>query len=207
MTESYFSELLIATRNPGKILELESLVGTLPLRLRSLGEFPAIPEVEETGATFTDNAVLKATNYARQSKLWTLADDSGIEVEALNGAPGVFSARYAGPEASDAERVTLLLDELSRTNDGLRRARFVSVIAIADGAGQLAHVSKGLCEGRLADAPRGAGGFGYDPIFIPDGYAQTFGELPLEIKQSISHRSRALQGALTFLRQHLQGLA
>ena len=207
MTESYFSELLVATRNPGKIRELESLLEALPLRLRSLAEFPSIPEVDETGATFTENAVLKAVSYARQSALWTLADDSGLEVDALNGAPGVFSARYAGPEASDAERVTLLLDELSQTNDQRRRARFVCVIAIADADGQLAHVAQGLCDGHLAEAQRGTGGFGYDPIFIPDGYRQTFGELPLGVKQSISHRSRALQAASMFLRQRLQGLA
>lgn len=208
MTESHFSELLIATRNPGKIRELESLLGALPLRLRSLTEFPSIPEVDETGATFTENAVLKAVSYARQSALWTLADDSGLEVDALNGAPGVFSARYAGPEASDAQRVTLLLDELSRTNGQQRRARFVCVIAIADTDGQLAHVAQGSCDGHLAEAPRGTGGFGYDPIFIPDGYRQTFGELSVEIKQSISHRARALQAAGAFLRQRLlQGLA
>lgn len=207
MTESQFSELLIATRNPGKIRELESLVGALPLRLRSLSEFPSIPEVEETGMTFTENAVLKAIGYASQSGLWTLADDSGLEVEALGGAPGVFSARYAGPEASDAERVTLLLDELSRTKDQQRRARFVCVIAVADLDGRVAHVAQGLCDGHLAHAPRGTGGFGYDPIFIPDGYQQTFGELPSEVKESISHRSRAFQAASTFLRQRLEGLA
>ena len=207
MTDSYFSELLVATRNPGKILELESLLGMLRLRLRSLAEFPSIPEVDETGTTFTENAVLKAVSYARQSKLWTLADDSGLEVEALGGAPGVYSARYAGPTATDAERVTLLLEELSRTNDRERRARFVCVIAIAAPDGEVAHVEQGTCDGHLSHAPRGSGGFGYDPIFIPDGYSQTFGELPAEIKQSISHRARALKAASAFLRQHLEGLA
>ncbi|HEX8492599.1 MAG TPA: RdgB/HAM1 family non-canonical purine NTP pyrophosphatase [Pyrinomonadaceae bacterium] len=207
MIESQLSELLIATHNPGKILELEASLGMLSLRLRSLREFPSIPEVEETGMTFTENAVLKASTYGRQSKLWTLADDSGLEVDALGGAPGVFSARYAGPEASDAERVTLLLEELSRKDDGRRSARFVCVIAIADPDGRVAHVAQGSCEGHLAPAPRGTGGFGYDPIFIPNGYRQTFGELPSEVKQSISHRSRAFQAASAFLRQRLEGLA
>lgn len=207
MPESYFSELLIATRNPGKIRELESLLVNLPLRLRSLSEFPMIPDVDETGATFTENATLKATSYARQTRLWALADDSGLEVDALNGAPGVFSARYGGADATDAERVKLLLDELSKTNDTQRRARFVCVIVIADPDGQVASVAQGLCEGQLDYAPRGTGGFGYDPIFIPDGYGQTFGELPDVVKQSISHRARALEAASSFLRQRLKGLA
>lgn len=207
MTETQPSELLIATYNPGKIRELESLLGALPLRLRSLREFPTVREVDETGATFAENAVLKATGYARQTRLWTLADDSGLEVEALGGAPGVFSARYGGPEASDADRVRLLLEELSRVNDRQRRARFVSVIAIADPDAQLSNVAEGICDGHLAYAPRGTNGFGYDPIFIPDGYEQTFGELTDEVKKSISHRARALAATSSFLRHHLLGLA
>jgi XTP/dITP diphosphohydrolase len=201
MAHSNFSELLIATYNPGKIRELESWLGQLTLRLRGLAEFPFVQEVEETGATFVENAILKATGYARQTKLWTLADDSGLEVEALGGAPGVYSARYAGPEASDAQRVELLLKELAETNDAQRHARFVCVIAIADPAAQVAHVVEGLCEGHLIHAPRGTGGFGYDPIFVPEGYEQSFGELSGEIKSSISHRARALAAAESFLRQ------
>ncbi|MDX6693734.1 MAG: XTP/dITP diphosphohydrolase [Blastocatellia bacterium] len=204
MAHSKFSELLIATYNPGKILELESWLGQLTLRLRGLAEFPFVQEMEETGATFIENAVIKATGYARQTSLWTLADDSGLEVEALGGAPGVYSARYAGPEASDAQRVERLLKELAETNDAQRRARFVCVIAIADPAAQVAHVVEGLCEGHLTHAPRGTGGFGYDPIFVPEGYEQSFGELPAEIKRSISHRARALAAAESFLRQRLR---
>lgn len=207
MAEMQLSELLIATYNPGKIRELESLLGALPFRLRGLREFPSIREVAETGTTFAENAVLKATGYARQTRLWTLADDSGLEVEALGGAPGVFSARYGGPEASDADRVLLLLDELSRTNDQERRARFVSVIAIADPDAQLSNVAEGICDGRLTHAPRGSNGFGYDPIFIPDGYEETFGELSDEVKKSISHRARALAATDSFLCHRLLGLA
>jgi XTP/dITP diphosphohydrolase len=199
MAESNFFELLIATMNAGKIREFAILLAPLALRLRGLDEFPDIREVAETGATFADNAVLKATGYARQTQIWTLADDSGLEVEALNGAPGVLSARYAGPQASDAQRIELLLDELARTNDTQRRARFTSIIAIADPDGQVVQVAQGLCEGRLARAPRGTNGFGYDPIFIPEGYRQTFGELPDEVKKSISHRARALAVASSFL--------
>ncbi|HEY0404103.1 MAG TPA: RdgB/HAM1 family non-canonical purine NTP pyrophosphatase, partial [Pyrinomonadaceae bacterium] len=200
MAQANFSELLIATYNPGKIRELESWLGKLPLRLRGLAEFPSVREVEETGATFVENAVLKATGYAQQTKLWTLADDSGLEVEALGGTPGVYSARYAGPEASDAERVELLLTEVAQTNDKRRRARFVCAIAFADPEAQVATVVEGLCEGHLIHAPRGTGGFGYDPIFVPEGYEQSFGELPDEVKRSISHRARALAEAGSFLR-------
>jgi XTP/dITP diphosphohydrolase len=193
-------ELVIATRNPGKVREVESLLGGL--RLRSLAEFPASREVEETGATFAENAALKAVSYAAQTGCWTLADDSGLEVEALGGAPGVFSARYGGPDATDAERIKLLLDALSRTGDEQRRARFVSVIAIADHEANLVELFTGTCEGHIAREPHGSGGFGYDPVFVPDGYEQSFGVLPSEIKQRISHRARALNAALPFLLDH-----
>ena len=195
-------ELLIATRNRGKVLEVESLLGEFPLRLCSLADFPATVDVEETGSTFEENGALKAQAYAAQTGYSTLADDSGLEVEALDGAPGVFSARYGGPEATDAERIDLLLGALSRSGDANRRARFVCVIAIADSQAKLLKLFTGTCEGRIAHEPRGSGGFGYDPVFVPDGYQQTFGELPSEIKQRISHRARALQAALPFLLRH-----
>jgi XTP/dITP diphosphohydrolase len=195
-------ELLIATRNLGKVREVQSLLGALPLQLRSLAEFPATGEVEETGATFAENAAIKARAYAAQTGCWTLADDSGLEVEALNGAPGVFSARYGGTEATDAERIELLLKALSRTGDQARRARFVSVIAIADHSTNLLELFTGTCEGRISHEARGNGGFGYDPVFVPRGYEQSFGELPPEVKQQISHRARALQAALPFLLNH-----
>ena len=202
--ETVSTELLIATRNAGKVREVQPLLDGLGLRLRSLAEFPDIAEVEETGSTFTENASLKARGYAAQARLWTLADDSGIEVEALNGAPGVLSARYGGEGASDAERTARLLAELSRTNDTERRARFVCVIAIADPAARLVHTSTGTCEGSIALAPRGENGFGYDPVFIPDGYRESFGELSSDIKQRISHRARALKAARSFLFDYFQ---
>ncbi|HEX8774477.1 MAG TPA: RdgB/HAM1 family non-canonical purine NTP pyrophosphatase [Pyrinomonadaceae bacterium] len=195
-------ELLIATRNRGKVLEVESLLGAFHLRLRSLADFPAVEDVEETGSTFEENSALKARSYAAQTGCWTLADDSGLEVEALGGAPGVFSARYGGPEATDAERVERLLAALSRSGNANRRARFVCVIAIADSKSNLVELFSGTCEGRIAHASQGTGGFGYDPVFVPDGYEQTFGELPAEIKQQISHRARALKAALPFLLDH-----
>ena len=201
------TELLIATSNAGKVREALPLLDGLPLRWRSLAEFPAIAEVEETGATFAENAALKATAYAAQTGLWTLADDSGLEVDALGGAPGIFSARYGGEGASDAERIARLLDELSRTGDSERRARFVCVIAIADPDARLVNTSTGTCEGSIALAPRGEGGFGYDPVFIPDGYQESFGELPPELKQRISHRARALEAVRSFLLDYFLGQA
>lgn len=207
MTEESPHELLIATGNQGKIAELQLLLATLPLRLRSLSEFPGVAEVEETGTTFSDNAILKASAYAVQTGFWALADDSGLEVDALGGAPGVFSARYGGAGLTDGERLERLLEELSRCAPQERRARFISVIAIADPQGQIVNISTGKCEGRIAHAPRGTGGFGYDPVFVPDGYEQTFGELPPEIKQNISHRALALQGARSFLMNRFQSTA
>lgn len=204
MAQSSFPELLIATSNPGKIRELESLLKALPLRLRGLSEFPSIEEVAETGNTFAENAALKATGYAQQAHLWTLADDSGLEVEALDGRPGVLSARYGGPQASDADRVRLLLDELARTNERQRSARFTAVVVVADPYARVVNVAQGVCAGHLADAPRGSNGFGYDPIFIPDGYEQTFGELSDEVKRSISHRARALEATRSFLINHFR---
>jgi XTP/dITP diphosphohydrolase len=200
-------ELLIATRNPGKVREVESLLGAYPLHLRSLSEFAATSDVEETGTTFAENAAIKARGYAAQTGCWTLADDSGLEVDALGGAPGVYSARYGGAGLSDAARIELLLEALSSTDEIERRARFISVIAIADTKGNLVELFTGSCEGRIAHKPRGSGGFGYDPVFVPEGYEKSFGELPSEIKQSISHRARALKAALPFLLEHFRALA
>ncbi len=129
-----------------------------------------------------------------------LADDSGLEVEALAGAPGVFSARYAGENASDAERRALLLSELAKIDDKNRRARFVSVVAIAGPDGTIVNLSEGICEGRITSVPRGTGGFGYDPLFIPNGYDQTFAELAESVKSNISHRARALIKTNQFLK-------
>ena len=188
-------ELLVATHNEGKIRELTELLAGVPLKLRGLSEFPWVDEAEETGETFEENAVIKARHYGSRCGLWTLADDSGLEVEALGGAPGVYSARYGGRAISYAERMALLLEELNATGDEERRARFVCVIALSDPRTGEVEAFEGVCEGRIAHAPRGTGGFGYDPLFIPEGYAESFGELPTEVKQSLSHRARALAKA------------
>jgi XTP/dITP diphosphohydrolase len=194
------SEIVVATKNTGKVRELNELFADLPLQLKSLNEFLSLIEPKETGATFAENAVIKAQSYALQTKTWSLADDSGLEVEALDGAPGIFSARYAGENASDQERLTKLLHELNETQDRKRLARFVCAMAISDEKGKIKFLSEGVCEGKIAITPSGTNGFGYDPIFVPDGFEQTFGELSDEIKQKISHRARASKKIVAFLR-------
>ena len=192
--------LLIATFNKGKLGELRQLLAKLPFAISDLEGFSAIQPILEHGKTFIENASLKASGYAKQTGLLTLADDSGLQVDALKGAPGVLSARYAHEGASDTERTAKLLTDLSHVQGSARTARFVSVIAIADEDGKVINISKGTCEGRIADAPRGTNGFGYDPVFAPDGFDQTFAELQTEVKNRISHRAQALAGACEFLR-------
>ena len=193
--------LLLGTRNPGKVIEIVSILANSDWSFSSLQEFPNVGEAEENFATFAENAIAKAQFYASATGLCALADDSGLEVEALGGAPGVFSARYAGAHASDADRRTLLLSELAKVGESNRRARFVAVVVIATPNGEILNISEGTCSGTIAFSPRGTGGFGYDPLFIPDGHTQTFAELPDIIKNQISHRARALLGTRTFLSQ------
>ncbi|MEN3327744.1 MAG: XTP/dITP diphosphohydrolase [Acidobacteriota bacterium] len=195
------SSLLLGTRNPGKVIEIVSILADSGWSFSSLEQFPDVGEAEENFLTFAENAIAKAQFYAASTRLCALADDSGLEVEALGGAPGVFSARYAGAHASDADRRTLLLSELTRVGDANRRARFVAVVAIATPDGKILNLSEGICNGTITFEPRGTGGFGYDPLFIPDGYDQTFAELPDTIKNQISHRARALLGTRQFLSQ------
>ena len=189
--------LLLGTRNPGKLREITSILEGSGWSFSSLQEFDHVGSAEEHGVTYSENAIAKAQFYAAATGLVALADDSGLEVTALSGAPGVYSARYAGEHASDADRRQLLLSELSNNPD--RRARFVSVVAIAGPGGAILNVSEGICEGTITFAPRGHGGFGYDPLFIPDGYTQTFAELPESIKNRISHRALALVRTREFL--------
>jgi XTP/dITP diphosphohydrolase len=171
----------------------------LPFALFDLRHFPAIEPIAETGTTFVENASLKAIGYAAQTGLLTLADDSGLEVDALEGAPGVRSARYTGESASDGERIEALLAALASVDESKRSARFISAVVIADSHREILNVSVGKCEGRIALAARGAGGFGYDPVFIPSGGDLTFAELKTEIKNQISHRARALAATRAYL--------
>ena len=192
--------LLLGTRNPGKVKEITNILADSGWLLCFLTAFDDVEPPEENGETYADNAILKARAYAVATGLFALADDSGLEVAALAGAPGVFSARYAGEIASDADRRELLLSELGKTGNKDRSARFVAVVAIAAPDGTLLNVSEGICEGTITFTPRGHGGFGYDPLFIPDGYDQTFAELPENIKNRISHRALALIKTSEFLK-------
>ena len=197
---SLLPSLLLATRNPGKVTEIASILEDSGWSFSSLQEFENVESPDEDGETYSENAIVKARFYAAVTGMHALADDSGLEVEALAGAPGVVSARYAGENASDAERRELLLSELAKTDDKVRRARFVSVVAIASPDGTVLNLSEGVCEGTITSGPRGTGGFGYDPLFIPDGYDQTFAELPESVKNRISHRARALMKTNEFLK-------
>ena len=191
--------LLLGTRNPGKVREIESILADSGWTFSSLQAFPNVDTPAETGTTYAENAVLKARFYSLATGMCALADDSGLEVEALSGAPGVYSARYAGANASDADRRALLLSELAKVSDLNRRARFVAAVAICDAEGTVLNVSEGICDGTIISSPRGNGGFGYDPLFVPDGFNQTFAELADDVKNIISHRARALLKTHHFL--------
>lgn len=188
--------LIIATRNPGKVREFRELlvdVEAAGLRIVSASEVPGLPEVEEDGATLDENALRKAISAHAATGEWALADDSGVEVEALGGAPGVLSAVYAGPNRDPDANNRKLLDALAGYSN--RRARFRCVLALA-GPNFAPATVEGCCEGVITLQPRGSDGFGYDPIFIPHGYSKTFAELPVEVKNQISHRGRAWRAAL-----------
>ncbi len=191
-------EILVATKNRGKLRELNSLLGGLPVELKSLEDFAEIAEVEETGLTFAENAAIKAIGYAAMTGLPAIADDSGLEVEALGGRPGVLSARYGG-SASYHEKIALLLDEMARSGLETRNARFVCSMALALPSGEVSFTAEGICSGVIAESPSGEGGFGYDPVFIPEGHGQTFAELPESVKQEISHRARAAKIIMRYL--------
>jgi XTP/dITP diphosphohydrolase len=187
----------MATRNAGKVRELAELLRDLDVRLLSLDDFPELPEIPEEGATFAENALAKAQTVARLTGLPALADDSGLEVEALGGRPGVFSARYAqdrtgGRTPSDEDNWRKLLDELREVSPEKRQARFVCEIALAWPNGRLL-TTRGEVSGVIAQEPRGTRGFGYDPVFWVPAYEATVAELDLAVKNRISHRGRALK--------------
>lgn len=195
------NELLIGTSNPGKVREIKLALDGLTLILRSLDEYSDLSAPIECGESYADNAIIKATDYARQTGLCVLADDSGLEVDWLDGAPGLHSARFGS--GSDADRVQLLLEKLEGALNGGRRARFVSVVAIVHPTIGLINISEGECRGRINYSPVGSNGFGYDPVFIPDGYEQTFGQLTNDVKAGISHRAKSLALARAFLTELL----
>jgi XTP/dITP diphosphohydrolase len=186
--------LLLATSSRKKLDELEAILAGLPMTLVTPRDVGLDLDVEETGETFRDNAVLKAERYAQEGGLPALADDSGLEIDALDGAPGVRSARYAGPGATDADRIALVLTRLADTPEPRRTARFRCVMALATPEGLVGTV-EGTCEGRIAPAPRGAGGFGYDPVFLLPDLGRTMAELTPDEKHAVSHRGRAGRAA------------
>ncbi len=186
-------DLLIATTNPGKLREYREIFASLPLRLLNLADVGlGQMDVEETGETFSANAELKAKAYAEASGLYALADDSGLAIDALGGLPGLYSHRYAGPGASDADRYEKVLRELADVPDEQRTARFLCVAALTTPVTLATVTTTGIVEGRIGYAPdMSGGGFGYDPIFIPEGYDIALSALPSQEKHELSHRGRA----------------
>jgi len=188
-------DLLVATTNPGKFAEVKSFLAGLPLRILSLKDLDHPPAVVEDGRTFDENALKKARTLADFSGRFTLADDSGLEVDALNGAPGIYSARYAGEGADDEGNNQKLLDALADVPTDQRTARFVCALALCAPRAQKKNdwAARESCEGRIAFAPRGANGFGYDPLFFYPPFGKTFGEIDQETKATVSHRGKALK--------------
>ncbi len=195
-------EIVIATLNQNKMREFKALLKDYRVTILSLTDIPHVPEIVEDGKTFRENALKKATVVARATGKLTIADDSGLEVDALHGRPGVYSARFAGAGADDAENNAKLLEELKGVPPDKRGACFKCVLGIATPQGETAFV-EGECRGVIIDALRGHHGFGYDPVFLVPEYNQTFSEMPPEQKNSISHRSRALRKLLDILPRFL----
>jgi len=191
-------ELVIATRNRKKVEEIKRILQGAPVALYTLDDFPGCPEVEEDADTFEGNAVKKAAATARYSGKPAVADDSGLEVYALNGAPGVYSARYAGTGADDGKNLEKVLTELQGVGEGGRGARFVCCVALAFPDGTV-ETFQGFVEGRIGMAPKGVSGFGYDPVFYPKGHDMTFAEMSADEKDALSHRGMALRELRKFI--------
>ncbi len=194
--------IIVATGNAGKLAEYERLLGGVPdVQLESMASLAESVHVVEDGDTFYANALKKACAVASVAGVLSMADDSGLEVDALGGRPGVHSARYAGSDATDAQNKEKLLRELSGISDDGRTARFRCTIVLVDGDGRELLVAEGACEGRIVTSPRGTHGFGYDPLFVADGYQQTMAELAPEKKNEISHRAKAAAKLVAGLRE------
>lgn len=193
--------LVVATQNPGKVREFRTLLGELPLELVSAA---GMPEVEETGTTFAENAALKARAAAEWFKEWSLADDSGLEVDALGGAPGIHSNRYWGDNTTELDRNQYLLRDLAEVAPEQRTARYRAIVALASPEGQV-WLTEGVCEGLIQDEPRGQNGFGYDPHFFMPEFGKTMAELDPDTKNQISHRGHAFRAALPYLQRLAQG--
>ncbi len=187
------ARLVLASRNTKKIAELRELLAGTGIEVQSSAEFPDVPEIVEDGATFAENAAKKASETARHLGCWALGEDSGLEVAALNGGPGIFSARYSGPGATDQTNNARLIEQLAGVPDEQRNARYVCNVALADPSGTVREQVEASCRGRITRESRGTNGFGYDPYFLIREYHRTFGELSPSVKRRLSHRARALE--------------
>lgn len=196
-------KLLLATHNKGKVSEYADILGDGQIDFLTLDDVGITEDVPETGSTFLENAILKATVYAQKTGVLTLADDSGLEVDALGGKPGVLTARYGGPGLSMAERYTRLLEEMVAVPNALRSAQFRCAIALASPDGEILGTSEGICAGEIAREPSGVAGFGYDPIFYFPEFGQTMAQLSPQEKHRISHRGRAVEAIAPLLRRVL----
>jgi len=196
-------KLLVATHNQGKVAEFAEMLADMAIEWLSLDAVGVTDDVEETGATFRENAILKATAYARATGLLTLADDSGLEVDALGGEPGIYTARYGGEGLDHEGRYQLLLRNLAGVPWAARTARFHAVIALADPQGSVMGLADGVCEGMIATEPAGSGGFGYDPVFFLPDRGITMAQVGAGIKHQISHRGQAMKAIAPLLRQIL----
>jgi XTP/dITP diphosphohydrolase len=193
-------DVVLATRNKKKIEEIKRIIADLSISIWTLDDFPGCPEVEEEGVTFEANALKKALTVAKYTGKPSIADDSGLEVYALDGAPGTLSARYGGKHADDRRNIEKLLHEMQSITDEKRGARFVCCMALAFPDGTV-KTFFGYAEGRIGRQPRGSHGFGYDPLFYPDGYSRTFAEMTADEKDALSHRGKALRKLQRYLHE------
>ena len=196
MNNTISRRLVVSTRNAHKVVEIREILGA-DFEVLDLSAISGVGEVEETGVTFEENATLKALAVSGNFDGWVIADDSGLEVDALGGAPGVWSARFSGPGATDASNRALLLEKLECVRGKQRSARFLCVIVLARAGRKIAAFS-GSVEGVIINQEKGSGGFGYDPLFVPEGHCETFAQLGAEVKNALSHRARALEGLLAW---------
>lgn len=193
--------LVVGTRNAKKLEEIRTILSDLDLQIKDLSAFPDAPDVHEDGKTFEENSRKKASVLAKALGQWVLGEDSGLVVPALNGRPGIYSARYAGKHGDDEANNRKLLAELAPLGDDKRDAYYVCVVAVADPQGEVRAVAEGRCYGVIAKEPRGSGGFGYDPLFYVPELHKTFGEVSPRVKHALSHRSRAIAKLRPFLRK------